>query len=109
MVKLVVLVDFYDLEDTGYTMCAVEEDLQIVFTDSLFDLQSLYLYGLFALAIYFTATWAMSTSSEVTKTKTRKTVNVVKSGAEIVNPGEPDMSWIPDHVKQQEKKTRKRK
>ena len=98
----VLLVDFYDLEESGYKQVGALDTVNLIYADSYYDIQSLFIYFLGAVVVYGLYQWsAEPTSSSVSKPKKKKVVK-----AEAPPPSdEPDMSWIPDHVVQQQLKT----
>ncbi|KAI8910304.1 hypothetical protein EDD86DRAFT_205053 [Gorgonomyces haynaldii] len=107
---LAVLVDFYDLEETGYKQVGAWDAITVSFADSYYDLQSISIYILAALAAYgvfkiFTAPAEGAPLKQ--KKKAAKPVAQPK-----VDSDEPQMEWIPDHVIEQTKaspKPRKKK
>ncbi|KAI8902818.1 hypothetical protein BC833DRAFT_644979 [Globomyces pollinis-pini] len=114
---ILLLVDYYDSDEPSYKSVGALRTIKVIYADSMFDLQSIGIYVLLTLAstafyYYFTGESApvasTKKSSKSTKASAPKKV-VEKVNTEPVAEGEVDMEWIPDHVKQTAKASRRRK
>ncbi|KAJ3057544.1 hypothetical protein HK097_000010 [Rhizophlyctis rosea] len=104
---LTVFVDFYDKDEkaeSGTRAVAYQGTVTISHNDSWFDLQSISIYliltGLVGWAGYLGYQSFFGGPAKVGRPK-RRPVEVA-APARQVNPGEPDMDWIPDHLRKAE-------
>ncbi|KAJ3323705.1 hypothetical protein HDV06_001435 [Boothiomyces sp. JEL0866] len=108
---LVVLVDYYDSEEPAYKSVGCIDTIKIVYSDSLFDLQSISIYllliGVVVGLIYIVVTPSGDAEAKTSKPKVKKAAPapVKKEDSQT----EANMEWIPDHVANTHKTTKRRK
>jgi len=107
---LFIYLDYYDKEETDARFLAVDKVIQLVYNDSIFDLQnaSIYLLGILGcigILYYIYQTFTTSaTPMKPIRVMKKEVIESVGSQSD-----EPDLSWIPDHVLPKQKTSPKLK
>ncbi|KAJ3270056.1 hypothetical protein HDV01_000604 [Terramyces sp. JEL0728] len=109
---LVVLVDYYDSEEPAYKSVGCIDTIKIVYSDSLFDLQSISIY-LLLIGVVVGLVYVIATPSGDSDSKATKKPKAKKAAPPPVkredSQTEANMEWIPDHVAKTHNKTAAKK